>query len=77
MADPKKPAADDPPAVEPIYQTPELDPATGAPLDTRFQADTSQEAAASKQSPKSETPKDKDEEDDDDAPKGKERSRRR
>jgi len=40
------------------YPTPELDPQTGAPLDTRFQSDTSQEAAASQRSPKSEAQRD-------------------
>ena len=35
------------------YPTPELDPNTGAPLDTRFQGSTSQEATAQQQSPKS------------------------
>ena len=36
------------------YPTPELDPNTGAPLDTRFQSG-SQEATASQQSPKSDS----------------------
>ena len=59
MADPKKPDA--PPEENKVkpedmtYPTPELDPATGAPIDTRFQGDNRQEAAASQPSPKSET----------------------
>lgn len=100
MSDPKKPADDEPkpltapPAENKIapadmtYPTPELDPATGAPLDTRFQSDNSQEAAASKPSPKSAeaTPvaeakarpeADADDEEDDKASKGKEKPRGR
>lgn len=77
MTAPKKPAPDDQITPEQMsYSTPKLDPETGAPLDTRFPG-TSQGAAASKQSPKSEAPKDKDEEDDSTAKdKNKSRSRR-
>lgn len=42
MGDPRKP--DEQPATPGAYQTPELDPNTGAPLDTRFQRDNSQQA---------------------------------
>ena len=71
-----------------MYPTPELNPETGAPIDPRFQSQggASQEATASKPSPKSgekPAPKvaegkiDKDEDDDDDTKsKDKPRSRR-
>lgn len=42
----KPPATDQIPAAEMTYPTPELDPKTGAPVDTRFQSDNSQEATA-------------------------------
>jgi hypothetical protein len=67
-----------------IYPTPELNPETGAPIDPRFQSQggASQEATASKPSPKSEaaTPQngeedDEDEDDDKKAGKGKEKPR--
>ena len=69
MSEARKPV--DVKSAEPIapdqmsYPTPELDPATGAPLDTRFQNDASQEVVASTQTPKSEAAKAaKDEEED-------------
>jgi hypothetical protein len=89
MADPKKPpekSAPDAPAEQATYQTPELDPKTGAPLDTRFTNDTSKEATASKPSPKSgsqaevkaKNGEDEDEdEDDDETSKAKEKPRGR
>ena len=99
MTERKKPA-DDPAATVPAenqikpgdmtYPTPELDPNTGAPRDTRFQR-ASQEAPASKQAPKSEArqaqegkakndeSEDQDEDEDrpDDNAKGAEKPRRR
>lgn len=50
------PDANQPQAGQGTYQTPQLDPRTGAPLDTRFQKGASQEETASKQSPKSGSP---------------------
>jgi hypothetical protein len=92
MADPKKPAvdpADKPKEIPPEemrYPTPEVDPKTGSPIDSRFQSDNRQEAPA-QQAPKSETAKakddapeeDEDDDDDDDkkTSKGKEKPRRR
>jgi len=103
MADPKKPADDPAPQTAPpepnkiapedmTYPTPELDPNTGAPLDTRFQGDRTQEAMAAQQpSPKSGAQDDeaqqaasrqaqrqrKDEDDDEDDDKNKARRGRR
>jgi hypothetical protein len=80
MADPKKPD----PTGEPIppeqmtYPTPELNPETGAPIDTRFQHDNTQEATAQQPSPKSgAAPKAKAEDDDEDEAKGKDKPRSR
>jgi len=83
MSDPKKPDPTGVPTTpeQMSYPTPELDPATGAPLDTRFQNDASKEVSAEQQAPKSgeaKSKKDEDEDEDDKkAPKGKEKPSRR